>query len=191
MLTFKKNVNVLTADYDLIDLQNSLIDCLYDQYIINRVINKKCKTLCIKHGSSKEVMIEPEVFEEESKKVVAKIQDSKCYFDFIVWFYKTETNKVYPFRRIVPDWLYEFLEDFRGNVDCFALRSPSKCKNKLKYLWHSNPNEVNIKFEVWREEKFTKSDILKPMLCKMYCQYENKEINNPTGLTSFCNHEEI
>lgn len=28
MLAFKKSVNILTADYDLIDLQNSLIDCL-------------------------------------------------------------------------------------------------------------------------------------------------------------------
>lgn len=87
--------------------------------------------------------------------------------------------------------MYEFLEAFRGNADCLALRNSSIYTNNLKYIWYSNPHDDNIKFRVWKEEKFLDSSIVKPMLCKMYCKYEMNEINKPNDLTSFIDPEEL
>ena len=191
MFVFKRNVNILTSDYDLIDLQNTLFDCLFDQYVINNVVNKKCTLFNFEEGIHKEIIINRADFEEQTKKVIKKTEESDCYFKFIVWFYERETGKIYPFIKIIPDWLYEFLEVFRGNADCLALRNSSKSANNLKYIWYSNPHDDNIKFRVWKEEKFPDSSVVKPMLCKMCCKYEMNEINNPNGLTSFIDPEEL
>lgn len=191
MLVFKRSVNILTSDYDLVDLQNTLFDCLNDQYVINNVVNKTCALFNIENGSHKEIIIKRADFEKEAKKVVTKTEESDCYFKFIVWFYQRETEKIYPFIKIIPYWMYEFLEVFRGNTDCLALRNSPKYTNNLKYIWYSNPRDDNIKFRIWKEEKFPDSSIVESMLCKAYCKYEMNEINNPNNLTSFIDPEEI
>lgn len=191
MLAFGCSVNILTSDYDLIDLQISLVDCLYDQYVINNVIKRKCVLLNLEEDVHKEITINRVDFEKEAEKVVNKIETSEEYLEFTIRFYKREMDQWQEFVKIIPFWMYEFLKEFRGNADCLVLRKSSKYSGVLRYIWHSNWRDDNIKFEVWKAPCFQDSDEIRPGQCKMRCLYEINEINNPESLTSFISPEDI
>ncbi len=191
MLALKTSINILTSDYDLIDLQNTVFDCILDQYVIYEVLKKKCEIMDFQGHEHKVIFLPIDEFKIVHYEVIEKIKKCDEFLVFTVWFYNRETKKVYPFEKILPYWLYEFALNFKGNLDCYALNKEYYRNYPFEYIWFSQPKNDKIKFEVWKRDTTGIANMFEPMLCKVKCKYELEEINAPDKLGGFIDPDEL
>ena len=131
-----------------------------------------------------------EEFKAAHEKEIDKIRECDKYFMFTLWFYNQRTNKFYPFKKKLPIWLYEFVLNFKGNLDCVVLPKEQYKDYPFKYIWYSECTNDKIMFEVWKRNTDTIYDTAKKISCRVMCRYEMEELNSPGNLGGFINTNE-
>lgn len=184
MFAYGMSVNILTSDYDVIDLQKNLFESFIDSYAIYEVLKKKLKYEEL--TSKRETIIVPIAeFKDVYDESVEKAEKTKECIELIVWFYNRDTRTYELSENYLPKWLHEFAKNYKGNIDCYALRKEQYEQYYIQYVWEPQYEEGNIKFMAWRRDTNGIADVMQPLKCKIMCTYEMEEINNPNNMGGF------
>ncbi len=213
LMAFQTNVRIISADYDILDLKNNLFAAIFDKYVIYETLRQECKLIDLKPEEHIYINVPMARIHEICKQTLKRIDASNNVLFFSVDFYNKEKGTYDTFDNIIPDWLLEFIRSYKGNVDCYALNENSYKNYPIQYIWYADWDQYiedykmalerqpitqenlylppSIRFEVWKRDinKFTNP--MDEMKCKMICQYEMQEINNPEMISSFIDISEI
>jgi len=180
----KQDVIILTGDYDLIDLLNNLLSVIINDYTIAQVLNNKCKMMNFEKNNIIELKIVFQELVDAYEEVIKKTQENSLGPRLIIWMYKNDDKKIYPFPQTFPNWLLDFALAFKKNLDCCGVNNKVFEQYPYKYQWESQPRgfalQDEVKFRVCKRKRQRIVDN-----CRMKCLYEFEEINCPEKLSDF------
>lgn len=186
LLKYRKDIEIVTADYDLVDLQYNLFLSIYDHYTVKKVLDRHCELLNLQTDEVSSILVPLKEIKEEYEKTFERINNSKEKISHTVWFYEQQSKKYESFSYDIPDFIYEFVSEYTGNFYCFEIDDSTSLfyKNRMNYKWYMpNPGDKMVKYDVWLKNS-NKSRKIFPA-CKSCCKYEMDEMNNSKNISSF------
>ena len=210
IVTTCESAVILTADYDIVDIQNNLYLSIIDQYIVQMIMMQKIKEGFVIEEKSKSILIDRHSISQKVEEICNRIEAEKEYVSMKVMLYSDKDSKLYPFENKYPVWLLRFLCDYRGNSNCLSMPYNPNNLYQIRYIWHMETlsSEEGIRFDVWldgyndkkillpftpmvlsgmseEEQDKEKNKACFPMICKPFCEFEHEEYNYAKSLSPF------
>ena len=187
MFLCRMDTNILTTDYDLIDLLYNFYSSIIDKYVIWEVIKSRVDVKSLTYDNI-ELMIPQEEFYQIRREVEMKIEESTEGTQMAVWFYQKETKLAHQFSIFIPDWLLSYMLVSKINLDCYALCSEIASVYPIRYTWEPVLGEkVIIKLKVQKKDVEGYASTIPWPKCKFRCMYDLQEINDPNSISDFSN----
>jgi hypothetical protein len=148
-----ESVFILTADYDIVDIQNNLYLSIIDQYIVQMILLQKIDQGFRIEEKQKSMLIDRNTILKKKEEVFNKIKSEKKYASMVVLLYSDKDAKLHLFENKYPVWLLRFLYNYRGNANCLSIPYSPDNIYQIKYIWYMDtlPSEEGIRLDVWSD----------------------------------------
>lgn len=177
---------LLSSDGDYYDLIENLVSSFLENFIFDQFIKST--------DFSKESFFKLETFYSRLSKVVDEIRNTNEYIKFTFLHYIQKTDRVQKLEEKIPVWLAEFILKFKGNLNCYSLKSEYKMFSPYisKHGLDESSNSIrfNVKIDNYRIIKSIPQNNCFLSNCEEVCM-KLKEINHPEKISPFCDTFEI
>src|SRR5208337_2881127 len=147
----RKNVILLTCDYDLHDIKDNLIRSAIEKYTLNNLLTRRLKDHdrleALETGNIR-VRLSMKEIRAELESTFRKMKESEVSSRFLVAFYDRRDKKVYGNVEQLPMWLMDFVLDYRLNLICYSDYAVTEMKYPINYIMNPSEDLKQIDFNI-------------------------------------------
>lgn len=177
-----KNVQVLTADRDLVDIKDNLYRSAIERYGIYTFLKQNIVQIS---DENFQIRISLKQLYDIIDNVLKQIEDAKQAIYMNVMLYRNDCNKVFQYPMKIPLWLRDFILEYKKNLNCLSLNSIYETKYNIKFFMDPDFKSQTVKYTVGFRPDFPYKQCLHN--CHSFCKYPKIEKNSPNSLSDFFN----
>lgn len=174
------NVMVVTADRDLVDIQDNLYRSIVERYAINQYL--------VSYFASR--VVKPPVLEisfeditQQVLKILDRIANESKFILISLQLYRPDFQRLFPYNIRVPIWLRDFILQYKKNLDCMSL--PVEYDQLYPIRYTMDPDFVRKVVTYQTFPRISPPGKACQLRCFDSCKYVKIENDNPSKLSDF------